>query len=156
MSKTNFLPIDQITIEDVNVKIAEALEEIRYYPPLKILKIIKILDAVLKEGQYSEAQENIKNIQLREVKRYLTSLYMSYKIDFVDSALRKECNYDNIKILFNKISDACRYAMMYVAFHKNIVDTNESAELHESVDGRTYACFSYSILTAMLQAQEAL
>lgn len=156
MKKNPFQFLDQITIEHVNNKIADALEELRFYSPLKILKIIKLFDVISKEGQYSETQENIENIQLREIKRYLTSVYMSYKIDFVDEALCKEYSYENIKTLFNKISDACKYSELYLAFHKNNGDVNESVKLYESVDGRTYICFSYSILSALLQAQADL
>lgn len=147
---------NQITIEYVNNKIADALEELRYYSPLKILKIIKLFDFVSKEGQYSETQENIENIQLREIKRYLTSVYMSYKIAFVDKKLCKEYNYNNIKMLFNKVSEACKFATQYLAFNTNFRDVNEAAELHESVDGRTYICFSYSILSTLLQSQADL
>ena len=132
------------------------MEELRFYSPLKILKIIKLFDVVSKEGQYSETQEDIENIKLREIKRYLTSVYMSYKIDFVDEALCKEYSYENIKTLFNKISDACKYSELYLAFHKDNGDVNEAVQLYESVDGRTYICFSYSILSALLQAQADL
>ena len=156
MKKNSFPFLDPITIEQVNNKIAEALEELRFYSPLKILKIIKLFDVVSKEGQYSETQEDIENIKLREIKRYLTSVYMSYKIDFVDEALCKEYSYENIKTLFNKISDACKYSELYLAFHKDNGDVNEAVQLYESVDGRTYICFSYSILSALLQAQADL
>ena len=73
MEKKAFPFLDQITIDNVQNKITESLNEIQYYPPLKVLKIIKLFDVLSKKGQYSEVQESAENIQLREIKRYLNS-----------------------------------------------------------------------------------
>lgn len=154
MEKKAFPFLDQITIDNVQNKITESLNEIQYYPPLKVLKIIKLFDVLSKKGQYSEVQESAENIQLREIKRYLTSIYMSNK--FNNLASYKNCDYKNIKILFGKIYDACKEATLYLMFNQRDDKINEEAWLHESVDGRTYTCFSYPILTTLLSAQADL
>ena len=154
MEKKAFPFLDQITIDNVQNKITESLNEIQYYPPLKVLKIIKLFDVLSKKGQYSEVQESAENIQLREIKRYLTSIYMSNKFD--NPASYKICDYKNIKILFGKIYDACKEATLYLMFNQRNDKINKEAWLHESVDGRTYTCFSYQILTTLLSAQADL
>lgn len=147
--------IDELKEEVVEQKIMDLLNELKNYSPIQVLKGIKLIEFVSRRGKYSEVQDSIEDLQIRSAKRYLTSIYMSYKINYVEE--EKECTLANIQTLIKYVNEACQEVERYLFFKERLGSTDSgSAWLHEQVDGRTYPCFASPMVAMLLKAQENL